>query len=317
MKKSRIICFTIAILTTQAIGAPAGFWDDLMRAGSKGDEAVAAAARAERVAGDLARGNAARGAVSREVGDAADASARARSVRTLLNATLHQPDPALLRRIDALAPQEMEAALVLARGSRRMIDVVPDVATRGRLLREGGADLVAAAGLHGDELAREAAHLDALVAAGQLSARIADQAALARFAEVMRAGDGGAWTFWKTYVAPHWKKWAAGGTLVVYLANPEFFHDGAGKVTEEGARRMTVFLGKIAEGGAKGAAEGGKAAVRGVWQRFSAHYLHGPDAWMSWVGLGVVCWILGILLPRTRRWCIAPLKWFFRKPKSN
>ena len=183
-------------------------------------------------------------------------------------------------------------------------------------MRDGGADLVAAIGLHGDNLAREATRLDALVASGQVPERIAEKATLQRFAEVMRTNAGGAWKFWQQYIAPHPKKWIAGGALAAYLANPEFFHDAAGNLTEEGARRVTEIIGDAVRGGLKGAAQGGQNAMHEIWQEFVAHYLHGPGAWMSWVGLGLVCWIVGILLPRTRRWFFAPVAWLFRKPKA-
>ena len=316
MKTIPAIFYMILIVTGQVAGAPASMWEDLIRSGAKGDEAVRAAGRAERVASELSKGGAAGRALSREVGEVADAAVRSRRLQAMIEATLHQPDPALLRQIQALAPAEMEAAVVLARGSRRLIEAVPDVAGRARMLREGGADLVGAVGLHGDELAREASRLDALVLGGQVPARIADQAALARFAEVMRRGDGGAWRFWQQYVKPHWKKWVAGGAFATYLVNPEFYHDALGNLTKEGTRRVGEIVGAAVGGVIEGSAEGAKSAAGKVWQKFSAHYLHGPGAWIAWMGLALMCWFLGMLLPRTRRFCLAPVAWLFRKPKA-
>ncbi|MEJ7638435.1 MAG: hypothetical protein WKF75_10795 [Singulisphaera sp.] len=48
--------------------------------------------------------------------------------------------------LDARAP-----AAVLVRGGERLGAAVPDLAARGRLLRSGGAETVAAVGLYGDE----------------------------------------------------------------------------------------------------------------------------------------------------------------------
>lgn len=310
-------CISGLLAVSPALGAPAALWGDLMRSGAKGDEAIGAAVRAERVASELSRGGAAKRAISHDIGEVADAAARGRKLKSLLEATLYQPDPALLRRIGTLGQNEMEAALVLARGSRRLIVVAPDVAIRGRLLSEGGSDLVAAIGLHGDDLARDATRLSDMISAGRIPARIADQSSLARFSEVMRSGDGGAWTFWKVYVVPHWGKWAVGGAFATYLANPEYFHDAAGKITKEGMRRVGVIIGKVVSGAMDGAAEGGKSAVDQIWQKFKKHYLHGSGAWGAWLGLLVMCWIIGMLLPRTRRICLAPLAWLFRKPETK
>ena len=315
MKTILALCFSVLVIA-HASGAPSGFWDDLMRAGAKGDDAFRATGRAGHVADEVARGAAAGRSLSREVDAATDAATRARRLKTMLQTTLHQPDAALLRQIETLGPEELEAALVLTRGSRGLIEVVPDVASRARLLRDGGADLIAAIGLRGDDLTREATRLDALVAAGQLPARVAEQTTLTRFAEVMRTGSGGAWKFWQQYVAPHPKKWITGGALVVYLANPEAFHDAVGNITEEGTRRLTEILGYAARGALKGAAEGGQKAAHDVWREFAANYLRGPGAWAAWVGLAAVCWVIGMLLPRTRRLCLAPFAWLFQKSKS-
>ena len=116
MKTILAFCCSIIIVTTHVVGAPATLWDDVIRSGAKGDEAFRAAGRAERVAGELERGGAVSGALKREVGEVADAAARTRRLKAMLEATLHQPDAVLLRQIETLAPEELEAALVLARG---------------------------------------------------------------------------------------------------------------------------------------------------------------------------------------------------------
>lgn len=304
------------IVSLSSAYAAAGLLDDLMRAGAHGDETFKGVRRVEEVAAELGRSGSASRTVSRELGVADDVAVRTRRVRELLAASLLQPDAALLRQIETLSPQEMESALVLIRGSQRLMNIVPDIAGRARLLRDGGADLVAAAGMHGEAFAREAAHLDALVSIGQVPARIANETTLARFAQLMREGDGGSWSFWQQWVTPHWKKWAAGGALAAYLAKPELFHDAAGHITREGARRLNELLGSLIADGIEGAAEGGEKAANAIWQKFSERYLHGLNAWVAWLGLTAALWFLGVLLPRTRRLCLAPLVWFFRRPRN-
>jgi hypothetical protein len=306
----------VCVVGGQQAYAATGVWDNLMRASAHGDDVFKSVRRVDEIAADLARSGTASRTLSRELGAADNNAIRTRRVRELLNASLHQPDAGLLRQIEALAPQEMESALVLARGSQRLVNTVPDVANRARLLRDGGADLVAATGLHGEALAREAAHLDTLVSIGQVPGRLANEATLARFAQLMRRDDGGAWSFWQQWVTPHWKKWATGGALAAYLAEPELFHDAAGQISNEGARRLNELLGSIVAGGIEGAAEGGEKAAQAIWQKFSERYLHGPKAWIAWLGLAAALWFLGVLLPRTRRLCLAPLAWFFHKPRN-
>ncbi len=317
MKTILSCCLYCLLAAPQVYAVPAALWGDLMRSGAKGDEVIGAAARVERVASELTSGGSARRALSHDVGEIADAAARGRKLKTLLEATLFQPNPALVREIGSLSQNELEAAVILARGSRRLIEVAPDVAARGRLLSAGGSDLVAAIGLHGGDLARDATRLSDMVSAGSIPTRIANQPALARFSEVMRSGDGGTWTFWKEYVVPHWGKWAAGGAFATYLANPEFFHDAAGTITEEGTRRVGVIIGKAVGGAMTGAAEGGNAAIGEIWQKFTKHYLLGPGAWSAWLGLTLMCWVVGMLLPRTRRVCLVPLAWLFHKPEPK
>ncbi len=309
MKPIRLFPLLLLLTVPQAFGVPASLWGDLMRSGAKGDGTFSAAARAERVASELAQSGAARRAVGKDVGEITDAAARTRQVKALLQSTLYHPDPALIRGMNALSPDELETALVLARGSSRLVAAAPDVAVRARLLHAGGSDLVAAVGLHGDDLAREATRIDALVTAGKIPERISGQTALTRFAETMRRDDGGAWKFWQQ----HGKKVAAGGVVVAYLVNPELFHDAAGKITEEGTKRL-IGIGVAV---AKGAGEGGKKGMNEAWRTFKDQYLQGADAWAAWVGLGLTCWLLGLLLPRTRRWCMAPLAWLFRKPAPS
>jgi hypothetical protein len=298
------------------MAAPAAFWDDLIRSGTKSEEVIEAAGRAERVADDLAKDRGMGRIFVKGVDDIADPAARARRLQVLIRETIYFPDEAILKKINTLSPDELSSALILARGGRQIIDVVPDVAARSRLLRQGGSDLVAATGIHGPDLAREAARLDTLASVGKLPDRIGNQSIITRFSEVMRNSGNGAWKFWKEYVVPNPKKWAASGVIATYLAKPEFFHDGAGKLTEAGSREVALILGKVAEGTAKGAAEGGKQAFSGFFDTFRKQYLSGSSSFGAWLGLLLVCWVIGMLLPRTRRLFLLPLSWLFRKPNS-
>ena len=133
MKTILAFCFSVLVIA-QASGVPTGFWDDLMRSGAKGDDAFRATGRAGHVADEVARGTAAGRSLSREVDAATDAATRARRLKTMLQTTLHQPDAALLRQIETLGPEELEAALVLARGSRGLIEVRAFCGTEARTL---------------------------------------------------------------------------------------------------------------------------------------------------------------------------------------
>ena len=49
----------------------------------------------------------------------------------------------------------------------------------------------------------------------------------------------GAGTFFNEWVGPHWGKWTAAGLTAGYLAAPEKFHDGLGKLTEYAIQKLT------------------------------------------------------------------------------
>jgi hypothetical protein len=316
MKK--IICLVCLLLSlaTHARAVSSSFWDDLLKAGSKGDDSFRAAGRAEHVADDVAR-SAARGQLHLGVEVTSDVAARGRQYKRMLLEVLHQPDPDLLRRIEILDPNQLGAALVLARGSGALTKAIPDVASRARLLRDGGSELVAAIGTHGDEVTRDAVRLHGLISAGQLPERVAQQGTIARFSELMRKNSGEAWKFWQEYVSPHWGKWVSGGLLAAYLSNPEAFQDGAGKITEEGTRRITEVLGTVIAEAIIGAGKGGKDVIDRNLPPIMFRYFVGGDCWKAWVGLAAVGWGLGILFPRTRRWCVAPLRWLLTKPNRK
>lgn len=62
----------------------------------------------------------------------------------------------------------------------------------------------------------------------------------------------GAGKFFNEWVGPHWGKWTAAGLTVGYLAAPERFHDGLGKLTEYAIQKLTeagIRAGEAATGG--------------------------------------------------------------------
>ncbi|MEZ6128990.1 MAG: hypothetical protein R3C59_09925 [Planctomycetaceae bacterium] len=62
----------------------------------------------------------------------------------------------------------------------------------------------------------------------------------------------GAGIFFNEWVGPHWGKWTAAGLTAGYLAAPEKFHDGLGKLTEYAIQKLTeagIRAGEAATGG--------------------------------------------------------------------
>ncbi|MCB1134174.1 MAG: hypothetical protein KDN05_23855, partial [Verrucomicrobiae bacterium] len=269
----------LLLLTMMNLGilsaANASFWDELLRAGARSDEVFEAAAKTRRVAVEVADQRRLGKLAIRELDEISSPAARAQRARTLIREAVHLPDESLLKRLDGLTPNELESAYVLVRGGRNLVEEVPDVAFRSRLLKEGGSDLVTAAGIHGPVLAREASRMDALIAAGKLPGRIGKQNTIARFGKIMRSGEGGAWRFWEKNVVPHWKKWLAAGAVTTYLMKPDLFHDAAGNLTEAGSREVATILGEVISGAMKGAGDGGSEALEQISKTFTERYLHG------------------------------------------
>ena len=100
--------------------------------------------------------------------NAARTAARSDEVLQLLMSTTAGLDPSVVRRLEGLDKASRDVALVLARGSEELSRTVPDLATRGRLVRDGGLETLAATGLFGPDVARSAIRMDDAMTGGTL-----------------------------------------------------------------------------------------------------------------------------------------------------
>ncbi|MCS6907719.1 MAG: hypothetical protein RML93_07550 [Anaerolineales bacterium] len=243
--------------------------------------------------------------------------ARSDEVLRLLRMTVKQLDPEVLRHIEKLDAASREAALILAKGGDELAKTIPDLGARARLLREGGAETVAAVGIFGPDAARSALRLDEAIRGGRLVVKEGTRAVtVADFGKVLtRMGDA-AWKFWQQYVLPHWKIWLASGALAAYLVNPEYFQDLAGNLTEEGFRRLTEFAGEVAARAIRGVGQGSGPAVEKVNSAIWETYFNGIKGIYAAVGTAVVAFcILLLLFPRLRIWLWRPFQWLRQVPK--
>jgi hypothetical protein len=237
--------------------------------------------RIDDVAEDLATSGAARRLVRKAGGAADDAAERGRAVRRLLREAVGDADPAVLRQIDALDEPAREAGLVLARGSRSVRQAIPDLAARGRFVRDGGAETVAALGLY-DDLVDDAIRFDGAVRTGRLlAAPGTSRIALEDFGRFIRtAGDRGHY-FWTAHVRPHWKLWMGSGALAAVMLAPDDYLDAAGDFTRTGLEKVGRLGGSLLAGALGGLVAGVGSATKetirettaAVWSTFFR------DAW--------------------------------------
>jgi hypothetical protein len=299
-----------------AHAVPAAFWDDLVRDFSQAEKSTQIA-RAGQVSEDMARSGRAREAIEAALKRAdqltpeSRAAARLAEVEQILSRVAQQGDSTLLREIRALAPEQREIAAVLARGGQTLASKVPDLRARSLLLANGGADLVAAAGQHGDEFVKESLRFQAALDAGKIASPPGLRAVtLADFGGAMSRGGKASWEFYKNYVRPNWKEWLAGTALAAYILNPEAFQDAAGHVTERGIAEAEKFGGKLLGAVLRGAGEGGKKAVDEVIKG-----VNGPFGdWRSWVGLAALLFVVSLTIPRLRFFVFWPVRWLWKTP---
>lgn len=250
-----------------------GVVDDLVRGTARVADEIPAK-KVDDLVTELSKSRAAREAIDAELrkagrvvegGTVARGAARSDEVLHLLRSATNELDPSVLRRIEGLDEASREAAFILAKGGDELARTVPDLATRARLLREGGAETVAAAGLFGPDAARAALRLDEAIRGGSVIVKDGSRAvSVADFGKALTRFGDASWSFWKQYVQPHWKVWAASGALAAYLANPEYFQDAAGRLTEAGFKHLTEFAGEVAAAAIRGVGEGSGSATETV-----------------------------------------------------
>lgn len=281
--------------------------------------------RAEQVAQRLAKSKAVEEAIEKDLKAVAELhpdlkaierdAFKAAAMSRLLERYLANPE--VRRSVNIMDVQSRQAAVILARGGRTMAEKIPDLALRGRLLKDGGSELVAAVGLHGPQVATEALRVESAIKSGALSGVSGVRpVTLADFGAAMTRFGGGSWSFWKTYVVPHWDKWLVGGAVAAYISNPEYFQDAAGKLTREGFKTLTELVGKVAAEGIRGIGEGSETATNRVGDAIVQTYFKG---WRSAFAIAMTVGCVGLvalLIPRLRYYLLRPIKWLFKTPVS-
>lgn len=250
-------------------------------------------------------------------GEAARGVARSDDVLRLLRSATSDIDPSVIRRIEQLDEASRDVALVLAKGGQELARTLPDLSTRGRLLREGGAETVAAAGLFGPDAVRAAMRLDEAIRGGTVFVKDGMRAVtVADFGAAMTRNGDASWSFWKRHVQPHWKVWAASGALAAYLANPQAFQNAVGEMTEQGFKRLTEFAGEAAAAAIRGIGEGTGKAVENLDDAVRDTFFTGEKRWYAVTGSLIFLSGLMLAFGRVRYWLLRPFRWLNQSPKS-
>lgn len=260
------------------------------------------------------RGPAVREAAEREASHLSGQAGSRTALRQVLTASLRAQgaDASTLRFVDELAEADLETAAVLMRGGRRLKEAVPDVMTRARLTRQGGTPALAALGLADSVPVDDFVKLDALVAVGKVPAEVAGKPALARLGELLSEGTERSSKFYQRYIRGNEGKWAAGGALAWWMADPDSFQDAAGNLTEAGFKKLTELGGEVFASGLRGIGEGSQGAARKMVSALADGYLKGPYAWAAWLGLALFTYLVGLALPVTRGLFLKPYRLLFR-----
>ena len=225
-------------------------------------------------------------------------------------------NPVLLRQIDQLDEAGREAALVLAKGGQRLAEMVPDLAARSKLLRAGGADLVASAGLYGKDFVKDALRLQTALEAGSVVAPAGKRTiTLADFsATISKMGRGGV-NFFNQTIRPHWKTWIGSGLLTWWVLDPEGFQNSSGELIHDGSRRIVELAGDTAASAMTGVIEGSGNAVSNfasrTWSQFQAQGLVGI------IGILILLTLGSLAFRRVRFYAATPFRWLNRRPQDD
>lgn len=302
--KTKTILFTELVLDSAKVGReiPLKKVDDLMN--------------------DLSKFRGPREAIDRELKSATNTiaevskSKRANEVLGFLRNSTSKLDPGLIKKIEQLDESSREMAVVLAKGGEEITKTVPDILVRGQLLRNGGAETVAAVGVFGSEAAKTALRLDEAIKAGSVVIKDGTRAiTLSDFGFVLIREGNASWTFWNKYIQPNWKLWAGTGAMAAYLVNPEFFQDKLGAITKHGIKSITKLMGTLGEGFIKGLGEGVDDIGHSIWETIKNSVLNSIYAIIFFLILIIV--ILSYLFQRIKYWVLLPFRWLNAKPVDS
>jgi hypothetical protein len=273
---------------------------------------------------DLAKSRAAREAVDAEIlmakgtRQAVNAADRSSEILRVLRAATADLDPNVIRRIEALDDGARDMAVVLVRGGNELNKTVPDIAARGRLVREGGSETVAAVGLFGPDAARAAIRLDEAIKGGTIVVRDGQRAvSVADFGRAMTRYSDASWNFWKQYIQPHWKLWAASGALAVYLSDPEYFQDATGQLTEGGFKHLTEMVGEVSAASIRGVGQGSGHALGKIADATWDTYFSSRQGFFAAVGTVVFLACVSLFFRRIRNWVFWPFRWLNQVPSDS
>jgi hypothetical protein len=223
--------------------------------------------------------------------------------------------PQLLKRIETLDETSQQTALVLLNGGQRLSSAVPDIAIRSKLLRTGGGELVASAGLYGEDFVNSALRIQSALDAGALVSPASKRAiTLADFSRTIgKMGQGGL-DFFNKNIRPNWKQWLGSGLLAWWILDPEGFQDTAGKITYEGTKRINELAGDIIASSADGVVEGSANALRNIMSRARSTFRE--QGALGFAGIMVLLALGSLSFKRVRYYAGAPFRWLNRMPED-
>lgn len=316
-----LMCIVSLVGNKAMAKGPLNAIDDLMRGAGKVGSEVAIKGADDVVAG-LAKSKGAREAVEAElksVRAAGQKLSKSAEVAKYLTKTCPDLNPGIIRQIEQLGEEAQAASVMLSKGSRQLASTVPDLATRGRIMANGGAETIAAVGLHGPDAAKAALKLDEAIKGGAIVTREGTKAtvALSDFGKAMSKFGDGSWYFWKNAIEPHWGKWAASGALAMYLANPEYFQDQAGKLTQAGFEHLTKIVGVVVAETIRGVAKGTGDATRNTFQAMWDSFIDPAHFHFRIIGTLAFLAICSLVFRRIRYWILTPYRWLNHVPEST
>lgn len=318
MRVLQILCLTLLLVIGETSHAKFGWVDDVIRGAGKVSGEIAIK-NSDEAAEYLTRTGLARESIEQrlkrtgkftdQLDDAARKTLRSAEVRRVLDSAGAGINPQTAKQLRHLDETLQETAVIFAQGGKSLANTVPDLAMRGRLLKSGGADVIAAAGLHGDDAAKAAFRLEAALNAEKVIIPKGKRAiTLADFGRVMARGGQASWQFWQAYVKPHWKVWLSSGALTAYLLEPDYFQDKMGRLTAHGFEKLTELMGIVAAEAVRGIGKGSGKAAENIRQTFYETYVSGPNAVNATIGTVVLLLILGFLFKGTRKLLLMPFR---------
>ena len=235
--------------------------------------------------------------LKRELDDSFQQLGKTRALRKALGQMADiASDRSTARLIEQLDDQTLEAAVLICSGSKRLADDIGDLTLRSRMIRDGGAETLAAIGRHAD-LGDAYRRFYVAVDAGKIRspkglARLTPQT----FGEFFTKRGEQAKHFWDTYVSPNWKLWATGTALAAVMLSPDEYLDAVGNITESGLKKIGRLGGSVLEGALRGGIEAVgetvKGAVDGVAQGTANAFFSSPTGWAALFLIGAVACLL-------------------------